>query len=155
MHRVALLWCFVFIQICCQKYEPFETRDYLIFGEFWDQCAGDCVRMYRLDHYSIRIDQEQRLDTAESIRFEDFGLDPNIRSSAEHLWDEMPLFLLASACGDIGEPDPKRAGAIYLQICRSGKINHWIIGRDLKRLPLFMHRYVNSVLQVLEALNNM
>ena len=138
--------------ISCQKHDSFQTRDFLIFGEITYQCSFDCIRLYRIDSYSLRIDDEVDALFKSEYLFQEMALHPDKRAIASSLPDLLPSMLIALQCDRLGEPSPRSSTALIVVLKRQGEVRKWLIDVNEDRLPLFVIPFKRAIQDLLRRL---
>ena len=143
----------IFINLSCRKHESYATRDYLVFGEITSNCSNDCIRLYRLDDFSLRVDDEVEGILKSVYQFNEMPLHPDLRARASELPDLLPLMLLALPCEIVGEPNWRSGKALVVVRKKDGERQQWIIDQNEDRLPLFIIPFKRAIQDLLLLLD--
>ena len=128
--------------------------DYLIFGEYYQNCRGDCIFLFKLKTHTIRADREEIPAVRDHYAFQELAMDPKYHTAVKHLMDLVPPLLLAARQSEFGVPDPGRQGALIIQIQQSGSRRTWVVDKSVERLPPFLVPFILEVKSAIYFMRN-
>ena len=100
--------------------------DYLIFGEYFGECIGNCVTLYKIEDGQLYLDDVDYGPPTE-IPFLEAPLAPEKYEAARNIVDFFPNELLQSDRRRYGCPDCHDQGGIYLELFQEGQRHIWFI----------------------------
>lgn len=156
MKKIVQFVCLSLVLLACEQDEtPILTHsEYLIFGDTYGFCFGECAYLYKLTDQALFEDDSitRYYPTLEELSFKEMPLPKADFRLAEDLADRFPLALLFNSDSIIGIPDAYDQGGLYLELGRNGDTHWWLLDNDLNNLPKDIQPYAAQVQQVLEAL---
>jgi len=143
----------IFLALCSKEVKPEQTEvDYLIFGRYFGHCLGEeCVNIYKLTGNALYK------DTSKAFVMTDFEFVPMDQSDFEvagSLIQQLPAQLLKSTESFFGCPDCHDQGGMYIALSTNEEIRTWRIDTDKRKVPGYLHHYMNQVNQILENLSD-
>jgi hypothetical protein len=147
---LAIATITVFITGCCDK--PENSKDYIIFGDFYGECLGSgCVDYYKIENGVLYKDQlDQYPSTGITHQFELYTGTYN--PAMLDLVNEVPSNIYTE--GEmIGTPDSYDQGGYFLEINNSGTIQKWEIDKNTSSVPSYLHAVCDSMQHYLEDLD--
>jgi len=158
MNRTFLYFfvCLLLIgsQISCKKDSAeliLNPDDYLIFGTFYGECTGNCVKLFKIQNNKLFEDDTDGL-TLEEIPFKDKALETAKFEIAKDLIPSFPNDLLASEKRTYGCPDCADQGGVYIALKEGNLENVWSIDMSDEEQSEAIIEYKNRILEVLQDL---
>lgn len=129
-----------------------ERPAIIVFGHFYGKCEGvNCVEIFKLSGDVLLEDGTDQYPSFDTFYEGKFVLVKGaIEIGLEELRSDFPFELLNRRSGVIGTPEAFDGGGFYLEYQESGIRKFWIIDRNKKTLPRYLHDYVDQMNIVLE-----
>ena len=107
----------------CENEPAFELQntDYLIFGWYAGECAGDCIAAFRVSNQSLEEDTTTRFYRQDYTFQAGRVLDNDAWSRASTLISSLPTDLIQSGTDIYGCPDCADQGGIFLIFNQAGQ----------------------------------
>ena len=134
----AVALCFGCHQEPCT--DPFpDTGDfeYFIFGTSYGECGGDCAKIFKLEGSQLFADDGLEYLSTEEVPFQTTGLSFEKRTLAVELSQQLPTDLLTETNGQIGCPDCRDQGTVFIKIKTGGQVQFWFIDPDDAKYAAF------------------
>lgn len=164
MKNVILLFCslaiFLLFSTCTEDKTAngLQIENYLIFGTYYGECQGDCVRMYYLKpaEQQLFIASEPKYPVYEADSFP-YGLhfvtvSQQQYALAKELINKVPENLFGESELVIGEPDAADQGGVYVEINHRNMIHKYYIDTNKEAIPAYLHAFVDEILNTVAAL---
>ena len=118
---------------CDRKHPPVQTTsNALIFGTFYGFCAGNCVKMYRLDNAALYKDDSVKYTTLNwAYSFQNTRLMAKDKYEiARPLLRDVPTELYAGDEKTYGAPDSHDQGGVYIAIVNGATVRRFKLDFD-------------------------
>ena len=145
MLAVALL---LMLSSCEKEDLNLEEGDYLIFGETYGFCHGNCVHLFKIKGGEIFPDNIDKLH-AEDISFQSTPLPFDKYQIASQLVDDFPQHLLENPNETFGCPDCTDQGRIYFELKQNRKVKVWQIDPFSHTQPEEIRDYIKTLQEVM------
>ena len=111
------------LALSCENEPAFELQntDYLIFGWYAGECAGDCIAAFRVSNQSLEEDTTTRFYRQDYTFQAGRVLDNDTWSRASTLISSLPTDLIQSGTDIYGCPDCADQGGIFLIFNQAGQ----------------------------------
>ena len=134
--------------------DPKTDQDFLIFGEAYGYCIGNCTYLYKIEDKSLFADD---IEEAYKIYQPDLAFLSNPMPEeafeiANSLTYSFPEELWSEEDSVIGIPDAYDQGTILLEARNENESRRWYIDTNEEALPDYLAEYIKEVKQVLEEL---
>ena len=108
----------------CENEPAFELQntDYLIFGWYAGECAGDCIAAFRVSNHSLEEDTTAQYYRQDYSFLAGRVLDNDAWSRARNLITSLPAEIAQSDTEIYGCPDCADQGGIFLIFNQEGQI---------------------------------
>ena len=121
-----------------------RSGEYLVFGDYYGMCAGNCVRMYLLNDHSLFEDSRKHYPTQPGTYEGNFSIDRGDKlEEVKDSLTQIPDALLRSDNIVLGCPDCSDGGGLYIETKVDGQIRYWFI--DKQRVPAGLEGFVSLV----------
>lgn len=140
-----LIVLLILINISCNKDDVLElkTNNYLIFGHYYGQCAGErCVETFKLTGTKLFEDTNDDY-SLENLNFTE--LDNSKFEQVKDIVDEFPERLLNEDTKIFGCPDCADGGGLFIQYSNNGNIKSWRIDQVKDNIPTYLHSFIDKV----------
>ncbi len=146
---------------CDKDEEPLEAglekNEFLIFGEYAGFCVGEsCVEIFKIENGKLYEDFKDLYPSAQETGYlGEYSLLSNAKYElAIDLIHQFPGELKENVNLVIGMPDAYDQGGIYVEIMEGDKTYYWLIDRDTRNIPEYLHDWVNLVQERIDQINN-
>ena len=121
---LLVFYSLCFLLTACSDPMELAENDYLIFGGYAGECAGNCTNFYKIADEKLYQDN---LDwgTPDEIPFLSSPLSNDKYLIAEPLINEFPEVLINEETNMFGCPDCGDQGGILVELKRDGVIHRW------------------------------
>jgi len=129
MNKLFLIICLCLPIMACTDNEQvcvFGEGDYLIFGTFYGECAGNCTVVYKIQN-NFLFEDDQEIGIPEEIPFLPAPLSNTKYQIAEEMLSTFPSDLLNSDKDIYGCPDCADQGGVYLETGKGNETRKWRI----------------------------
>jgi hypothetical protein len=149
--KVAIFTLFVFTMLVITGCTNKSKADYIMFGDYYGFCAGDCVDYYKIEEGVLYTDQLNEYPSNNNNHsFTVYS--NNYNASILDLVNEIPDSIYNE--GEVvGSPDSFDQGGYYLEVHHNGNTTRWKIDKSNQYVPVYLHALCDSMehyLQVLE-----
>ena len=158
-----MLQCFALICWCamitsCKKTILFD-REYMIFGESFNECDGDCAHFLILEDTKVYKDYFNSTSKTHytdyfpmGMRFENRSLSANKFEIAKSVSDSFPDYLIAHPNETFGSIDTRDQGEIYIEFKKKGKkVMKWRIDYDETQIPTEIRPFIKQIKAVIQS----
>lgn len=112
--------------------------EYFIFGTAYGECVGDCAKIFQLEGGKLFADDVVEHLTSENVTFQTTSLSAEKVAIAAELSQQFPAALLDEANGQIGCPDCRDQGQMFVKVkTASGEVRFWFIDPDEAKYAAF------------------
>ncbi|MEM6764639.1 MAG: hypothetical protein AAF655_06930, partial [Bacteroidota bacterium] len=134
--------------------DPKTDQDFLIFGDAYGFCLGNCTNLYKIEDGLLFADD---IEEASNIYLPQIDFLPNPMPEeafeiAKPLTYSFPEELWAEKDSVIGIPDAYDQGTIVLEAQNEAETRRWYIDTNEGALPDYLVGYIKEVKKVLTAL---
>lgn len=139
--------CMLFIGACDKKRAIPKNSDYLMFGHFFGECAGEsCVDIFRLEQERLLEDTRDKYPHRDAF-YQGFYVEHSSKhfEAAKDLKDFFPTDLLLEGKHVIGEPDAGDWGGLYIEYNFSGTHQFWLLDLNKNNVPAKYHAFIDKV----------
>lgn len=141
----------VIILTSCQKDEIIKN-DYLIFGHFYGECAGEsCVETYKLTNDKLYEDLNDNY-YATSFNFVELSNDKF--NDVNDLSDFLPDLLLDENDSTFGCPDCHDQGGLFVSYNKDDELKSWRIDQSKDDVPNYLHDFIDKINEKIALINN-
>ena len=147
--------CFLIIAISsCNKKETNDI-DYLIFGHFYGECAGEeCVEIFKLSKTNLFEDNTDVYPNELSKIDGNFKeLSHNLFTECQSLFNSIPEKLWDEDETTIGIPDAGDWGGIYVEYQKDGEIKFWLLDQMKSNVPDYLHSFIDEINSKIAKIN--
>ena len=112
--------------------------EYFIFGTAYGECIGDCAKIFQLEGGKLFADDGlEYFIYKDVVPFQTTSLPAEKIVIAEKLLEQFPTALLDEANGQIGCPDCRDQGVMFVKIKTGGQVRFWFIDPDEAKYAAF------------------
>ncbi len=144
MNKLLLLFSILAVSLTACKKDRLKLSEtnYLVFGEYYSFCQGECVVLYRIDSNRVLKAQKPPLPYAfKPFYAGTYTLLPQQKFAiTQDLIKDFPMDLLTEPSRIIGEPDAGDWGGFYVEYNFNGVRKSWLIDKMRSNLPT---KYLN------------
>lgn len=137
---------FLLIITSCQD-QPIELRasDYLIFGHFYGECAGEgCIEIFKLEQDRLFEDKRDVYPNATDFYKGDYvELSTQKFLITKDIVDSFPKELLDEKNRVIGQPDAGDWGGFYVEYNYKGTRQFWLLDKAKSNVPAKYHGFMD------------
>lgn len=127
------------------------TNDYLVFGEAYGFCAGDCAHFYKINNSKLSKDNLERYTGSEPT-FNNAALPEADYAKAIKLLKNFPEYLSKNPNQTIGCPDCADQGGVHLYLNRGGESQYWHVDNNIDNQPIEIREYIAQVRLIISQL---
>jgi hypothetical protein len=138
--KKALLFLAILLAFGCKKETTLETSDYFIFGTAYGFCAGsECVTLFKLEDQQLYADDNAGYTdlSASDQPFQTTSLPADKVALAEALQAQVPASLYEKPDGNVGCPDCRDQGLLFVKIKTGETVREWRIDPDEQQYAAF------------------
>ncbi|OEK05021.1 hypothetical protein [Roseivirga misakiensis] len=112
---LALTFLFYLVISGCENENLPIDSEYLLFGNFYGHCQGDCFNAFQVDNEKVQSDDADGHFTFDQYQFESTRtLDKSAFSEARSLLKQIPSELITSEIESYGCPDCADQGGYFM-----------------------------------------
>ena len=129
MKNLLVILCLCLPFTACKDNEEFcqfEDGDYLIFGTFYGECAGNCTVLYNIQN-DFLYEDDVEIGIPDEIPFMSTPLSEEKYLIGVELSTTFPSDLIDSQKDVYGCPDCADQGGVYLELGKGGLFRKWRI----------------------------
>lgn len=127
--------------------------DYVIFGDYYGECAGDCVHIYKLSADKLyAIENGPYPHGTQTYPGKYTQLSTALYEEVKNLPNGIPYETLKNSDTTIGEPDAGDSGGIYLEVSVDGERDYWFLDKKEDNLPNNLKSLVDDINEKLAVL---
>jgi len=156
MKKILTFFLLSLLISCCDKYccnnkvgvQPqLVDNDFLIFGHFYGECSGpQCVKIFKLTKDKLYEETNYPYSGIGSSKNYIFKELPNDKFNvAKDLMSYFPNQLRSVTEKQIGCPDCRDQGGIYVELSENGAVKTWEIDNDKDAVPDYLPVFVSKV----------
>lgn len=152
-----LAYCLIVMLNSCEKENEIKLvdSDYIIFGYYYNMCAGNCIAFFKLEENKLSKDTRTQYPPL----YPDGFYNGNFVPLSQHQFDEVkdlpdyfPTDLLKESGTVIGCPDCADAGGLYIEYNVKGVRKYWHIDKVKSEVPDKYHTFIDKVEEKIELL---
>jgi hypothetical protein len=147
-YYLLLISGLILITTCKKQDEPVGQVEYIVFGHFYGECAGEqCIEIFKLNCCHIYEDTNDFYpDQVNQYSASYIELDSKKRDSVSFLLNRVPRSLLDEKKKIIGTPDAGDWGGIYFEIkYQDHPVQYWFIDQMKTNIPTNLHSFVDDI----------
>lgn len=140
----------------CKKEDnlTLSQSDYLIFGDFYGECLGHCVRIFKLEQDKLFEDTKKEYPNKYSFYQGNFVQLPQQKFDiAKDLINSFPKKLLNETDTVIGIPDAADQGGLYIEYNVGGVRKFWLLDNWKTNTPAEYHEFIDKVNEKIRQLS--
>lgn len=150
------MWLCIVMFSSCRKTTLLD-REYLIFGESFSECDGDCshflfleeTKVYR-DHFNSMVTTIHNRTFKTVMTFDRQQLSDEKFKIANWTLDNFPEYLKNNPGQTFGFPDARDQGEIYIELKQKGKkAIKWRIDREEGSVPAEIQCYIKQMKEII------
>lgn len=149
MKKQFFILCLLIITLCsCKKDSVIpSTSDYIIFGHFYRECAGEqCIEIFRLEQNRLLEDTKDSYPNSSSFYNGNYKSLTNQKfNDAKELLNFFPNDLLTEINPVIGQPDAGDGGGLYIEYNYNGTRKFWLLDQKKSNVPSKYHNFIDKV----------
>ena len=149
MKKQFFILCFLTITLCSCKKDAVipSTSDYLVFGHFYGECAGEqCVEIFRLEQNRLLEDTRDSYPNSTGFYNANYKLLTNQKfNDAKDLLNFFSNDLLTETNLVIGQPDAGDWGGLYIEYNFNGTRKFWLLDQMKSNVPTKYHNFIDKV----------
>ena len=145
---IMLITAMVLLTGCKKDEESSVPIDYIVFGHFYGECAGEqCIEIFKLDCCQLYEDTNDVYPDQGNQYIASYKkLEPAKYDSVKFLTNEIPAILFTFNQKVIGTPDAGDWGGIYFEIKYSDStIKYWFIDQMKSNVPSSLHPFIDNI----------
>lgn len=147
-YYLLLISVLFLITTCKKEKEPDGQIEYIVFGHFYGECAGEqCIEIFKLNCCHIYEDTNDIYpDQVNQYSASYIELDSKKRDSVSFLLSHIPSSLIAEKQKVIGTPDAGDWGGIYFEIkYQDHPVQYWFIDQMKSNIPTYLYTFVDDI----------
>ncbi len=145
---VCALFCLFGLFACEPDDEAVLTPDYLVFGQYYGECAGGeiCVEIYKLADKSLYEDTNDLYPNPNKRYTGNYVLqDAAQYEKVKDLIKAVPAKLLKEETTVIGQPDAGDWGGYYIEVRKKRVRKFYLIDTKQENIPPYLHLFTDKV----------
>ena len=147
MKPISIFIFFCFILSSCKKEGTSSDKNYLIFGHFYGECAGErCIEIFRLEDARLLEDKSDSYPNAGNFYKGSYHpLATSKFNEVRDLLSHFPHDLLREANPVIGQPDAGDWGGLYIEYNFNGVRKFWLLDQMKGNVPQKYYGFIDKV----------
>lgn len=132
---------------CKPQLETQGTSDFLVFGRFYGECAGEeCIELFKLENGKLYEDTKDDYPSSGQYYMGNFLELPSSKYEWVHLLEqEFPAELWKESSHVIGQPDAGDWGGLYIEYYKNGRHGFWLLDQMKDHVPSSYHPFIDVV----------